>query len=61
MNYCGTGACHQNATERSIQTVVRWARVFLICVTLHWPNEVDLELWPMVMTHAVWVWNRLSK
>ena len=61
MTFCGTGAHHQNAAERAIQTVVRWARVLIIDAAIHWPDEVDLDLWPMAMTHAVWVWNHLPK
>jgi len=61
MTFCGTGAHHQNQAERAIQTVVRWARTLLVDAAIHWPDEVDLNLWPMAMDHAVWVWNHLSK
>ena len=61
MTYCGTGAHHQNEAERAIQTVTRWARTLIIDAAIHWPDEVDLDLWPMAMTHAVWVWNHLPK
>ena len=55
MTYCGTGSHHQNGTERAIQTVTRWAHTLTIDAAIHWPDEVDLDPWPMAMTHAVWV------
>ena len=61
MTFCGTGAHHQNQAERAIQTVVRWARTLLVDAAIHWPDETNLNLWPMAMDHAVWVWNHLPK
>ena len=47
--------------ERAIQTVVRWVRSFIIDDVTDWPDEVDLDIWSMVMTHVVWIWNHLPK
>ena len=26
---------------------------------LHWPQNIDTSLWPLPMTYAVWIWNRI--
>ena len=70
MDYCnrkqqqitcsGTGAHHQNGVaERSIQTVVGWARSLLLHAAIHWPNMANLKLWPFALNHAVYCWNIL--
>ena len=61
IDFCGVGAHFQNAAERAIQTVTTWARTLLIDAAIHWPDEVDLDLWPMALDHAVYVWNHLPK
>ena len=61
MTFCGTGAHHQHAAERVIQTIVRWDRVLIIEAAIHWSDEVDLDLWSMAMFHAIWVWNNFPK
>ena len=33
----------------------------MIDAPIHWPDEVDLELWPLAMDHAVWIWNNTPK
>ena len=62
IDFCGVGAHHQNGVaERAIQTVTNWARTLLIDAAIHWPDEVDLDLWPFAMDHAVWMWNNTPK
>ena len=62
LDFCGVGAHHQNGVaERSIQTVTNMARTLLIDAAIHWPDEVDLDLWPLAMNHAVWIWNHTPK
>ena len=46
IDFCGVGAHHQNAAERAIQQVVSWARIMVIDAAIHWPDEIDLDLWP---------------
>jgi len=51
---------HQNGVaESSIQTVVSWARTFLLHAAIHWPEMTDLKLWPFALQHAVYLWNIL--
>jgi hypothetical protein len=59
-DFSGTGAHHQNGVaERGIRTVTEWARTMLLHAVLHWPQEVDLDLWPFAMDHAIYLWNHL--
>jgi len=56
----GTGAHHQNGVaERSIQTVVSWARTLILHPAIHWSEMADLKLWPLALKHAVYIWNIL--
>ena len=55
MKFSGVGAHHQNAiAERSIQTVTQLARAMMCHATIMWPDQVNLELWPFIMDHAVY-------
>ena len=61
-SFSGVGAKHQNArAERAIQTVMYMARTFMLHVALHWSdNQVDdISLWPFVVKHAFWLYNRV--
>jgi hypothetical protein len=60
IDFSGVGAHHQNGVaERAIRTVTEWARTMLLHAMLHWPDEVDLDLWPFAMDHAIYLWNHL--
>jgi transposase InsO family protein len=60
IDFSGTGAHHQNGVaERSIQTVVEWARTMMIHAAIHWPDQIDLALWPFALTHAAHLYNQL--
>ena len=62
IDFCGVGAHHQNGVvERAIKTVVSWASTLLIDAAIYWPDEVDLDLLLMAMSHAVWLWNNFPK
>jgi len=45
--------------ERSIQTVVSWARTLLLHAAINWLEMADLKLWPFAPQHAVYLWNIL--
>ncbi len=60
IDFSGVGAHHQNGVaERNIRTVTEWARTMMLHAVLHWPDEVDLDLWPFALDHAVYLWNHL--
>jgi hypothetical protein len=62
MSYSGVGAHHQNGVaERSIQTITSWARAMMLHSIIHWPGEARLELWPMAMDQAIYLWNNSPK
>ena len=55
----GVRAQHQNGiSERSIRTVTEKARTMMIHAFTCWPDTVELDLWPFVMSFAVYLWNR---
>ena len=58
--FSGVGAHHQNGVaERYIQTLTQWARAMMIHAHLHWPEEVDQDLWPLALLYATYLWNHL--
>ena len=60
MSMCGVGAHHQNATaERTIRTISEAARSTMIHAALHWPEEVEIDLWPFAIDYVVHIWNKL--
>jgi hypothetical protein len=62
LEFSGVGAHHQNGVaERTIQTVSSLARNMLLHMSLHWPEQADLELWPFAMEHAAYLWNHLPR
>jgi transposase InsO family protein len=62
ISFSGTGAHHQNGVaERAIGTITRWARTMLLHSVLHWPDKIDLALWPFAVDYAVYLWNNLPQ
>jgi len=62
LTFSGVGAHHQNgAAENAVKTVTTWARSLLLHAALHWPEQVNLELWPFALEHAVWLWNHVPR
>ena len=42
--------------------MVNMARTMLIHADLHSPDEtISMDLWPMAMDHAVWLYNRIPR
>jgi hypothetical protein len=33
----------------------------LLHMSLHWPEQADLELWPFALEHAAYLWNHLPR
>eukprot|EP00804_Cyclotella_cryptica_P029108 CCRYP_005282-RA/>CCRYP_005282-RA protein AED:0.23 eAED:0.21 QI:0/0/0/0.75/0/0/4/0/1154 len=62
LRFSGVGAHHQNGVaERAIQTVTNMARANMPHATLHWPDRSFIDLWPLAMNYAVWVFNKLPR
>ena len=63
IRFSGAGAAHQNGiAERAIKTMVNMARTMLIHADLHSPGgTISMDLWPMAMDHAVWLYNRIPR
>lgn len=55
---CGVGAHHQNGiAERAIRTVSESARTMMLHASIHWPGTVTLDLWPMAVEYAAYLYN----
>ena len=58
--FAGVGAHHHNAqAERAIRTIMSIARAMLLHSAIHWPDMANTTLWPMAVSHAVFIWNRV--
>jgi Reverse transcriptase (RNA-dependent DNA polymerase) len=54
------GAHHHNGVaERSIRTITTLARTMMLHAGIHWPEMMDIQLWPMAVSHAVHLYNLL--
>ena len=62
IDFSAVGAHHQNgAAERAIRTISDLARANLLHARLHWPTKTDLDLWPMAVEYAVYIYNNTPK
>jgi hypothetical protein len=62
IKYSGVGAHHQNGVaERAIRTISESARALLLHAAIHWPEETTLDLWPLAMDYAEYLWNRIPR
>lgn len=60
IQFSGVGAHHQNGiAEQAIRTISESARAMLLHLAIHWLEEVTLDLWPMAMDYAIYLWNRM--
>ena len=60
ISFAGTGAHHHNGhAERSIRTIMSIARTMMLHSAIYWPDQADATLWPMAVTHAVFLWNHI--
>jgi hypothetical protein len=58
--YAGAGAHHHNGVaERNIRTIMAVARTMMLHSAIHWPQVADTSLWPMAVTHAVYLHNHM--
>lgn len=62
IQFSGVGAHHQNGiAERAIRTITNSARSMLLHAMIHWPGQVDLNLWPFAVEYAVYLWNHIPR
>ena len=60
MNFAGVGAHHHNGiAERNIRTIMAIARTMMLHSAIHWPTVADATLWPLAVTHAVFLVNHV--
>jgi Reverse transcriptase (RNA-dependent DNA polymerase) len=60
VRFAGVGAHHHNGNaERSIQTIMSIARTMMLHSAIHLPDVADSTLWPMAVTHAVYLHNHM--
>jgi hypothetical protein len=60
LTFSGVGAKFQNGVaERSIGTVSNMARANMVHALLHWPGQNFIDMWPLAMQYAVWVYNKI--
>jgi hypothetical protein len=60
ISFSGVGAHHQNGVaKRAIRTVCEMARASMLHAQLCWPGRTTIDLWPLAMSYAIWVHNRL--
>lgn len=62
MKLSGVSAQFQNgAAENGIKIVVRNARTMMLHAALRWPGYAERDLWPMALSHAVYLYNHTPK
>jgi hypothetical protein len=60
VKFAGVGAHHHNGhAERAIQMVMSIARTMMLHSAEHWPDVADATLWPMAVSHAVFLHNHV--
>ena len=60
IKFAGAGAHHHNGiAERSIRTIMSIARTMMLHSAIHWPDVANASLWPMAVSHAVYIWNHV--
>ena len=60
VRFAGVGAHHHNGNaERAIQTIMSIARTMMLHAAIHWPEVADPTLWPLAVSHAVFLHNHL--
>ena len=58
VKFAGVVAHHHNGhAERAIQTIMLIALTMMLHSAVHWPDVADAMLWPMTVTHAIFLHN----
>jgi len=54
----GVGVHHQNGSaEQAICTIQDMMRTMMLHLSVQWPDEYDVWLWPFAMDYATWLYN----
>jgi hypothetical protein len=62
IRYSGVGAHHQSGVvERAIRMISESARAMILHAAIHWPEVTTMDLWPLSMDYAVYLWNRMPR
>ena len=62
IRFSGVGAHYQNGVaERNIRTVTQLARAMMIHLSIMWPDQANLEVWPFALDQAVYIYNNTPK
>ena len=60
IKHSGVGGHHHNGVaENAIKNTVRHARTMMIHAALRWPEAAEKELWPLALSHAVFIHNHI--
>eukprot|EP00978_Attheya_sp_CCMP212_P007814 scaffold18161_cov56-Attheya_sp.AAC.11 len=60
VRFAGTCTHHHNAlAERTIGTIMAISRTMLMHGAIYWPDVIESSLWPMAVSHAIFIWNRM--
>ncbi|KAI2505861.1 hypothetical protein MHU86_8557 [Fragilaria crotonensis] len=60
VKFAGVGAHHHNGhAERAIQAIMSIARTMMLHSAVHWPDVADATLWPMAVSHAIFLHNHV--
>jgi len=58
----GIGMHHQNGlAEQAIKTVQDMTCMMMLHLSVHWPDEYNVCLWPFAMDYAVWLYNHTPR
>ena len=62
IRFSGVGGHHHNGVaENAIKTTIRSARTSMIHSALRWPEMTAKELWPLALSHTVWLHNNTPR
>jgi hypothetical protein len=60
VKFAVVGAHHHNGhAERAIQTIMSIAWTVMLHSAVHWPDVADATLWPMAVSHAIFLHNHV--